>query len=493
VRGFLGSVIRSAFGVFTSRILGFLRDIFIAAVFGASALTDAFFVAFAIPNLFRALFAEGALSSAFVPILGSKLKKSEYEGYSYLSNMVIYLSSIIAIFIIIFSLFSDKIILLFMPGFIGDKEVISVASNILIIVMPYLLFVSVSALFSSFLNLRGSYFIPYSSTALLNLAMITSIYLSYIYSKNIYFLAWGVFFGGLIQLGYILLFSYKFGFKFSFDKKSISDVKKTFLLIVPSIFGVGINQLNFLVGRVLASYLPFGSISYLYYANRLFQFPFGLFSVTIGTVSLTELSKNDSIRRFEIISKSILSIFLIILPASLGLILLSDDIIRIVFQRNQFNFNDTVNTANALKMYSLGLLFFSLNMTFTKIFHSILDTKTPVKISAILLVSNIIFSLLLLKPFKHSGIALASSLSAFIGTIIYVKLISQKKLYSFKDFLSKYNWYILKIILSNFFMSIFVLYLYHKGVHVLLIILLTVIFYLIVLQIFKINFKEVLR
>ncbi|MGA1845727.1 murein biosynthesis integral membrane protein MurJ [Deferribacter abyssi] len=493
MKGFLSYVLRSSFGVLTSRILGLIRDVSIAAVFGANAITDIFFVAFAIPNLFRALFAEGALSSAFVPILGNKLKQENETGNIYLTNIMLYLSVLIVGVIIIISIFSKQTILIFMPGYSNDITLVKTASTILIIVMPYLFFVSVSALFAGYLNLKGSYFVPYASTALLNSAMIISVGLSYLFYKNIYFLAWGVFFGGVLQLLFVFFYAKAKGFYFTKVYNKDPDVKKTFLLIVPSVLGVGVNQLNFLIGRILASFLQYGSISYLYYANRLFQFPFGLFSVTIGTVSLTELSKSDEMKRNDIVSKALISIFLIIIPSTIGIVLLSDDIIKLIFQRKAFTYTDVLNTSSALIMYSIGLVFFSMNMTFTKIFHSVLDTKTPVRISFILLISNLVFSILLLKNFKHSGIALSATISAFIGSIIYIYLLKKRKLFDFIDFIKNKFLLLIKIVFANVILVFLIIMLIKIKLHILLIIFLTIIIYYVILILLRINIWRVLR
>ncbi|KAA0258126.1 murein biosynthesis integral membrane protein MurJ [Deferribacter autotrophicus] len=493
MKSFLFSVLKSSFGVLTSRILGLIRDVSIAAVFGANAITDIFFVAFAIPNLFRALFAEGALSSAFVPILGNKLKQNDEAGNIYLTNVLLYLSFFSLAVVIIISIFSKQTILIFMPGYSNDLALVKTASVILVIVMPYLFFVSISALFAGYLNLKGSYYIPYASTALLNLSMIISVYLSYLFSKNIYFLAWGVFFGGILQLLFVFFYAKIKGFYFTKVGKKDPDVKKTFLLIVPSILGVGVNQLNFLIGRILASFLQYGSISYLYYANRLFQFPFGLFSVTIGTVSLTELSKNDEEKRNEIISKALISIFLIIIPSTIGIVLLSDEIIKLVFQRRAFTYADVLNTSSALIMYSIGLVFFSMNMTFTKVFHSVLDTKTPVKISVVLLVSNFLFSMLLLKSLKHAGIALSATISAFIGSVIYIYLLKKRNLFDFMIFIKNKLLLLMKIIFANVLLSFLIVILIKFRIHLLLIIFATVISYYFILMLLKINIWRVLR
>lgn len=425
---FLKSVLKSGFGVLISRVFGLVRDVVIAATFGATMLTDAFFVAFAIPNLFRALFAEGALSSAFVPILSDKLGSDKKIAHRYLSDLLTVLAILTSLIVILIICFAGVVVLLFMPGYADHSEITIIASQMLRILMPYLLLISLCGLFSGFLNLMGSYFIPYSSTAILNVAMIIGAVLGGYHDGDILYLAYSVIMGGIAQLFYIGFYAKIKGFRFVKGKGLDTDIKKTFQLILPAIAGVGINQLNFLMGRIVASFLGFGSISFLYYANRLFQFPLGMFSVTIGTVSLTELSKahtnNDKALLSQILTHAFISILTIIIPATLGLYLLALEITSLVYERLSFDHQSAVSTAAALKMYAIGLLFFSLVNLFTKVFHAEKDTKTPVKIAFYSLMFNLIFTLLLIKPFGHAGIALASSLAALINAYLLFRKVN---------------------------------------------------------------------
>ena len=267
MNNFLSKLVKSSSGVLTSRILGLIRDVAIAAFFGASRFTDAFFMAYAIPNLFRALFAEGALSSAFVPIMSDKMHRNPDNAYKYLTDLILVLSfftlSITAVFII----FSNYAVLLFIPGYLNDMEVISAASHMLKIVMPYLVIVSICGLLSGYLHVIGSYYIPLSSTAVLNISMILSAFLGGYFGGSVVYLAWGALVGGVLQLIYILVFAFIKGFRINRKNRIDKMVKKTFKLIIPSIGGVGINQLNFTIGRIIASFLSTGSISCLLYTS----------------------------------------------------------------------------------------------------------------------------------------------------------------------------------------------------------------------------------
>jgi len=491
-RSLFAKILHSSFGVFTSRIFGLIRDLVIAALFGASKYTDAFFVAFAIPNLFRALFAEGALSSAFIPILAENRNKGVKYSNTYMTKIITYLFLIVGLLTFIIIIFSKYFILLFLPGYATDKEMVIFASNILKIVMPYLLFISISSIFAGFLNLLGSFFIPQSSTALLNISMIAGAYIGWIFDNNIYYLAYGVFVGGILQLLLLFVFSYIYGYRIQSNLKMSDNVKKTFLLIIPSIFGVGISQLNFTVGRIIASFLNEGSISYLYYANRLFQFPLGVFSVALSGVALAELSKTDIIdtqsKQHNLIDKAFIAIILIILPATIGLILLSDEITRFIYQRNHFTALDAAQTASALIMYSAGLIFFSFVNLFTKVFHSRKDTKTPVKIAAISFICNVIFMLLFIKWFSHAGIALASSFAAGINAFLLYAYIRDYS-FNFKNNLA----IILKIVSASAIMATVVTILKHYSLNLLIVILISAMTYFLCLAVLKVNIRRVLK
>lgn len=491
-KSFLHYFIKSSSGIMVSRVFGLVRDLVVAAVFGANKITDAFFVAFAIPNLFRALFAEGALSSAYIPILAEKHKIDRNVALRYLNQLIYTVGGIIILIILLVLVFPKYIILLFMPGYGGDTELLKIASTMLSIVMPYLLFVTVVAIITGYLNLLGSYFISYSSTAMLNIFMILGAYVGHLYGGNILYLAYGVFFGGLFQFIYVFAYSMKKDFRFIKFGESDPDLKKTFLLIVPSIAGLGISQINFVVGRIFASFLSPGSISYLYYANRLFQFPLGVFSVALSSVSLTEMSKaladGDDKRAYRIIDKSIISLCFIVLPATAGLYSLSYEISAFIYKRRSFGESDAFFTSEALKMYALGLIFYSLVSLFTRVFYSKKDTITPVKIAASMLVLNIVLNYFLIIPFKHAGVALSSSIVAMLNSFILYKFI---KGYSFSIIANRDV--LVKILLSTFVMLLSIYTIKSFGVHVIVNIIVSASVYFLSGRVFGLKIREVLR
>ncbi|GAB7140767.1 murein biosynthesis integral membrane protein MurJ [Deferribacterales bacterium RsTz2092] len=426
------SLVRSGLGVLTSRVFGLIRDVVIAGVYGATGLTDIFFVAFAIPNLFRQFFAEGAISSAFVPFLSDKLHNDgRKSACTYLTQLLLVQTLLMLAICFISMLFAPYIIRLFMPGATYNMYVVQTGANILRIVMPYLFFVGIGGLLAGYLNLNNSYYVAYSSTACLNIMMIVGATVGYYQNGNIYSLAFSVFFGGTFQLALVYVYSYHKGFRFGKLSPVDIDVKRTYKLLVPSIAGVSISQLNFMIGRIVASYLEAGSISWLFYANRLFQFPLGIFSVTISTVSLTELSKarssGDAQQVKKLIDKAIIALLLIILPATIGLVVLSQEIIQLIFARRAFTQYDVLKSAQALQMYSVGLLFYSLVAIFTRVFHSEKNIKYPVVVAGVSFVVNLIFNLILMRPLGHAGVALASSIAAVANAwLLYIGIRSYK-------------------------------------------------------------------
>jgi putative peptidoglycan lipid II flippase len=489
--GFLRNVVQSSSGILVSRIFGLLRDISVAAYFGANALTDAFFVAYAIPNLFRAFFAEGALTSAFIPFLSDNMANDKRKADSYLTGMLFVLAAFVGAIVLLIILFPKPVIYIFMPGYHGSEDIILKASVMLRLVMPYLLFITICGLFTGYLYLYNLYFVPYSSTALLNISMIIGAYLGYRSGGSIFYLCWGVIFGGAFQLFYIFAFAYLKGFRFRYGGMH-PDVRKTFRLLVPSLAGLGINQLYFTLGRIIASFLAVGSISYLYYADRIFQFPLGLFSIAVGSVSLTEISRantaGDFQRRNSLIDKGIIAIYMIITPATLGLILLADSITSFIYARNEFTAVDVYNTAQGLVMFSVGMIFFSYVSLLAKVFFSEKDMKTPVRGAFIGLCVYAAANFMLIKPFGFAGIALASALSAAVNAgYLYSRLSDYR-------FCFKTNAHvIMKISAAAAVMALGLVIMRENGVHLLINISVCVALYFAGLRLSGLNIRRLLR
>ncbi len=501
---FIFSFIRSGAGVLISRVFGLIRDVAVGVVFGATALTDVFFVALAIPNLFREFFVEGAMSSAFMPFLAEKYKKGgKYAQNLYLTQIIIMQTFFVTLISVIIMFFADYVLRIFLRGkdYLMDAALMGIGADMIHIMMPYLILICITGMFSGFLNINRSYFISYATSAVFNVCMILSAWIAYYNSKNIIYLAYGVIAGGIAQLVIVYFVSLYYGYRPKFSKTFDEDVKKTYLLLVPSLAGVSISQLNFVIGRILTSYISLGAISWLFYASRLFQFPLGVFSVTLGIVSLTELSRaranNDIERRNEIINKAFLSLFIIIIPSTIGLILLSAELIKFVFQDislffinkvSAFSDDSVTKTSLALKMYASGLIFFSMANLLTRVYHSEKDTKTPVKCAFFAFLSNVTFSLILMQFLAHAGIALAASLAALVNAVLLFYYIKNFK------FDIKNNIYILlKVLFANIVMVFFMMVFKHFNIYVLINILFCVIIYFATLRLMKINVLRLLR
>lgn len=490
--GFVIKVLRAGLGIFTSRVFGMVRDMVIAAFFGATLQTDAFFVAFAVPNLFRAFFAEGALSSVFTPFLSDKLQnEGEKAASDFLTSLILSVGLLILMILGAVMAYPDYLAIAFMPGYSGNTMMVGLASAMLIVLIPYLLFISICALLSCYLNIKGSYYIPGASTAVLNVAMITGAAAGY-YDHNIMYLCYGVFIGGILQLSLVLFYTLKAGYRPLPFKNYDKDVNRLFLKIIPSIAGVGINQVNFMIGRIIASYLAVGSISYLYFANRLFQFPLGLFAIAVGTVTLTEISVANSEGhlgvRNKMIDKAINSVMMVMLPAMAGLIVLAEPIIALVYGHRNYTYTAVRATAADLRAYTSGLLFYAFISVLSRIYYSDKNTLTPVIGAGIGLASNLVFNFLFMNRLGHVGIALSSSCAAFLNCSYLFIMVKNYK-YRIKNFIV----FILKLSCAAAVMSVLVWYAQSIGLHIILVIFLGALAYFLVVKSLGISIKEVLR
>ncbi len=442
-----------------SRILGFVRDMVIAYFLGASIKSDAFFVAFRIPNLLRRLFGEGSLTISFIPVFTKyRINKGEDE-----ANIIASISfSILIIILLVITaggiIFSPIIINIIAPGFKSNFEKFQLAVNLNRIMFPYIFFISLVALCMGILNSLKHFFAPSIAPVFLNLSMIFSCILGYFLKGEIvYFLAWGVFFGGLIQLMLQLIFLKKFNIKIKpCFKINHPAIKEILYLMGPSILGLAVTQIQIFFNTLLASFLESGSISYLYYSDRLIQFPLGVFAVSIGNAVLPLISEYRTKGQYEKISESyifsIKLIFLISLPAMIGLITAGKLILAVLFKRGLFT-NYTLNKVyKALLAYALGLWAYSGIRILTPIYYAYEDTKTPVKIAFLALIVNISSSLIFMKYFSYTGLALATFISSSINFILLGYFI---KRYVDVDYFSQFI-YIIKIIFASSIMGFFI-------------------------------------
>lgn len=418
-----------------SRILGLVRDVVLMNIFGAGALMDAFLVAFKIPNFLRRLFAEGAFSQAFVPVLSEyKTNKSLQEVQILISRasgslLVILMTLTVAVIAL-----SPLVVMLFAPGFEGDKFDLTV--HLLRITFPYLLFISMTAFAGSILNSYQHFAMPAFAPVLLNICFIVAALLVAPHlEKPIMSLAWAVFVAGILQFMLQvpelwrrkLLVPPKVGF-------GHEGVQRILKLMLPALFGVSVTKINLLLNTIFASLMQTGSVSWLYAGERMSELPLGLIGVAIGTVILPSLSaqqaKNDTTAFKATLDWAAKVIVLVGVPASIALFMLSDIMIQALFMHGEFTARDAKMSALSLKALAGGVLAFMLIKIFAPGFFARQDTKTPVKIGIIAVVSNIVFSIVLILLFKHvlhipqhAALALASTLAAFVNAgLLYFNL-----------------------------------------------------------------------
>lgn len=422
-------------GIFTflSRILGLVRDILIASFFGSGMSADAFFVAFRIPNLLRRLFAEGSFSVSFIPVFTEYLQNRSRDEAFLLARVVLtFLVLILTIITILGIIFSPLIVRIIAPGFGGMGEKYALTVLLTRIMFPYIFLVSVFALFMGILNSLKHFAAPAMAPVFLNLSMIAAlVFLAPSMGTPTVGLAIGVIGGGILQLALQIPFLMDKGLSFA-PKWNLwhPALKKIGMLMLPTIFGSAIYQINQLVGTLLASLLREGSVSYLYYADRLVQFPLGVFAIAISTAVLPSLSREaadgDLVRLKETLSHALRLTMFITIPAMIGLIVLRQPIIRLLFQRGAFDSDTTKMTAQALLYYSLGLWAFAALRVFVSAFYSLQDTKTPVKVAVVAMLANIVFSLILMGPLKHGGLALALSLASTLQLCMLIFLLRKR-------------------------------------------------------------------
>ncbi len=418
---------------FISRVLGFVKDMILARFFGATGIADTFFVAFRIPNLLRELFAEGSMSSAFIPVLTEYQTKQGIEEAKRLVRITFtFITIFVGLICIIGIIFAPAIVTAIAPGFVGVPRKFSLTVLLTRVMFPFLLFISLAALVMGALNTRRIFFIPSLAPAMLNITIIIAVLtLATTMEQPIIAVAIGVAIGGFIQFAFQLPSFFKSGYGLTpeYDFRH-TGLKKMSILIMPATMGMAVAQINMFVSTILASYLPEGSITYLYYSMRLIQFPIGIFGVAMGMAILPTLSehavKGEFDRLRDDFSFALRLLFFITIPAMAGLIALREPIVNILFQRGKFDYVATVGTAQALLFYSIGIWSIVGVRVVTASFYSMQDTKTPVKVAVIALAANVIFSIILMKPLKHSGLAFANALASGVNFLLLFFFLRRK-------------------------------------------------------------------
>lgn len=413
-------------GVMTmlSRVFGLVRDVVVANLFGASAGADAFFVAFKIPNFFRRLFAEGAFSQAFVPVLSEyRSQRTEREVRQLVNSVAGVLGLVLLLITALAVMGAPWLTALFAPGFLEDTEKYNLASDMLRITFPYLLLISLTAFAGSILNSYGYFAIPAFTPVLLNLVLISAaLWLTPLFTEPVMGLAWGVFIAGLIQLFFQFPFLIKMGLmpRPRLDYRH-EGVRRIFILMVPALFGVSVSQINLLLDTVLASFLQTGSVSWLYYSDRLAELPLGIFGIAIATVILPSLSRKHSSQSHKAFSDTldwaIRIVLLMGVPAAVALVVLAEPLVTSLFYYGALEQRDVYMSAMSLRAYALGLLAFMLIKVLAPGYFSRQDMKTPVKIGIWAMCANMVFNLILIWPLQHTGLALATALSSWMNAL----------------------------------------------------------------------------
>ncbi len=416
-----------------SRILGFVRDAVIAWYFGAGHNSDAFIAAFRIPNLLRKLLGEGSISNAFVPVLTDYLAIDGKDEAFRLARSALWVLSILLVVISLGGIIlSPLIVKIIVPGFSDSPEKISLTVTLSRIMFPYIFFIGLVALSMGILNVFGHFAAPALAPVLLNLAMILSVFfLSPHFERPVLGLAIGVMIGGILQLLLQLRVMAGKGLIF-WQKAKIfhPGLKKISQLLPPVIIGGAVYQINVLVGTLLGSFLPEGSVTVLYFADRLVQFPLGIFAIAAATAVLPSLSRQAAVNDLTALKDTFgyavrLTLFMTI-PSMVGLIVLREPIITLLFQRGEFSWQATLLTARALLYYAIGLWAYSAVRIVAATFFALKDTRTPMIMATASILANIVLGAALMKPMAHAGLALATSMASVLNLLLLVYMLRKK-------------------------------------------------------------------
>ncbi|OTE97923.1 murein biosynthesis integral membrane protein MurJ [Crenothrix sp. D3] len=419
-----------------SRLLGFVRDMLIARLFGVDLATDAFFVAFKIPNFLRRLFAEGAFAHAFVPVL------TDYKEQGSKAALKLFIdktAGTLAVCLLLMTLagvvLAPVLILLLAPGFSWQGTQHDLSVLMLQITFPYLLLISLTAFAGSILNAHSKFAIPALTPVFLNICMIaTAIWLAPLMDTPVVALAWGVFIAGIVQLLFQIPSLVRLGLlprpRLDFKDAGVNRVIK---LMLPAMFSVSVTQINLLLDTLIASFLTVGSVSWLYYSDRLVEFPLGILGLALGTVILPSLAKNHAAENSVAFSQSLdwgLRLVLLVgMPATIGLFVLAEPMLSTLFQYHEFTINDVHLAAQSLRGYAVGLLGYLLIKVLVPAFTARQEVKTPVRYGIYAMIISLALNIVLVFPLAHAGLALATSLGAFFNAALLLKKLLKDKIY----------------------------------------------------------------
>jgi putative peptidoglycan lipid II flippase len=445
-----------------SRILGFVRDAVIARIFGAGMMTDAFFVAFKIPNLLRRMFAEGAFSQAFVPILAEYKNRLGHDATKTLVDQVATALTLVLVVVALLGIFGAPwVAYISAPGFRADGEKFDLTVTLLRITFPYIIFISLVALAAGILNTHSKFSVPAFAPVLLNVAMISAaLWIAPFVDPPVLALGWGVALGGVLQLAWMLPHLKKLGLlprpTARFNDPGVRRVAR---LMAPAMLGVSVAQISLLINTIFASFLATGSVSWLYYADRLMEFPSGMLGVALGTILLPSLAKHyadDSPAEYsKLLDWGLRLTLLLALPSAAALAVLGVPLITTLFHYGAFTALDVSMTQRALLAYSLGLLGLILVKVLAPGFYARQNIKTPVKVALFTLAATQLMNLAFYKPFGHAGLALSIGLAACLNAGLLLHLLKKHKVYQPQP-----GWgnYILRVLLAVSLMSAMLFY-----------------------------------
>lgn len=417
---------------FISRITGLVRDVIMANLLGSGAVADAFFVAFRIPNFLRRIFAEGAFSQAFVPVFSELTVHNTVQARQLVNVSAGVLGLITLLLSLLGMFFAPHVVTVFAPGFLDHPEKFAITVESLRIMFPYLMCISLVAMSAGVLNTLNRFALPAVTPVMLNVCLIVSMWVLVPLTNNASkALAYGVLVAGFLQLLMQLPALIKEGYlpvpKIDFQNTAM---RRIFRLMLPAMFSVSVAQINMLVNTFLASFLVTGSVSWLYYSDRLMEFPVGVFGIALATVVLPGLSKeaaNSSAQGFsQMLDWALRWVVLIALPASVALFMLSVPLLTAIFQYNAFTQNDVQMSALALRAFAFGVGGFIFVKVLAPGFFARQDTKTPMRIAVIAVVVNIVLSVILVRYMQHTGLALAISIAAWLNaSLLLIQLLRQ--------------------------------------------------------------------
>ena len=412
-----------------SRILGFIRDILIARVLGAGPLADAFFVAFKLPNFFRRMFAEGTLTVALVPVLSDQREKGEQEAHGFLNALATILLMAVTLFTVLGMLLMPWLLYLFAPGFVDEPDRWAMSLELARLMFPYLAMISLAALSWAVLNTYKHFAVPAASPALLNVAIIiAAVFLAPSFDNPAVALAIGVLGGGFLQLAIQFPALKRVGWvpRISFDFKQPA-ITETLYLFGPALLAIAAVQINILVGTILATLLETGAVSYLYYSDRIVQLPLALFGIAMSTALLptlsSHLSKGNQDAAGEDLRAGLAWLSWLTLPAVVGAFYLAEPIVVTLFERGAFNHTDSVATAQTLQAYAVGLIAFCWVRLLASACYARKDAKAPMRYAAISVAVNIVLAVIFMQFWAYVGLALATSIAAFVNVVmLYMRL-----------------------------------------------------------------------